>query len=143
MDCVVHKLVADVAIFADGRVLLVKYRDTTNYDHQRGWFLPDDYLTHAEDPGDAAARIADEQAGIALAGVQLSEVESFGGDKATWHLIFHYRADLDRVAELRAGTNVAAAEWFPLTELPDARSVAHGGWAIEIIGRLRASSGGS
>jgi ADP-ribose pyrophosphatase YjhB (NUDIX family) len=143
MDCDVHKLVADIAIFAGGRVLLVKYRDTANYDHQRGWFLPDDYLAHAEDPSDAATRIADEQVGIALVGAQLGEVESFGGDPGAWHLIFHYRADLDRLPELRPGTNVAAAEWFPVDELPDKRSVAHGGWALEVLDRLSASAGGS
>ena len=143
MECGVHKLVADVAILAHGQVLLVKYRDTANYDHQRGWFLPDDYLAHAEDPAHAAARIANEQAGVSLAEADLAEVESFGGDKAAWHLVFHYRADLDQVPELRPGANVAEAAWFPLDALPDARSVAHGGWALEVLDRLRASAGGT
>jgi hypothetical protein len=37
VDRRVHRPVADVAV--DGRVLLVRYRDTARYDGQRGWFL--------------------------------------------------------------------------------------------------------
>jgi len=54
MDCTVHKLVADVAVLADRQVLLVRYQDTRNYDGQRGWFLPDDYLMFVEHPDEAA-----------------------------------------------------------------------------------------
>jgi hypothetical protein len=65
MECTVHKLIADVAVFAEGRVLLVKYRDTGRYDGQEGWFLPDDFLEHLEHPDDASRRILDEQIGVA------------------------------------------------------------------------------
>lgn len=44
MDREVHKLIADVAVLAGERVLLVKYRDVSAYDGQGGWFLPDDAL---------------------------------------------------------------------------------------------------
>src|SRR5439155_603670 len=56
MDCTVHKLVADVAVLADRQVLLVRYQDTRNYDGQRGWFLPDDYLMFVEHPDGAAVQ---------------------------------------------------------------------------------------
>lgn len=39
MDCTVHKLVADIALVAEDGVLLVRYRDTSGYDGQAGWFL--------------------------------------------------------------------------------------------------------
>src|SRR5438105_7704759 len=90
--CTVHKLVADLALFSGRKVLLVKYRDVARYDGQRGWFLPDDFLMHEEHPEDAAQRIAREHTGVELQDVRLSHIESFGN--GTWHLIFHYRADL-------------------------------------------------
>ena len=40
MQCQVHKLIADVCLLNDSKVLLVKYSDTNKYDHQSGWFLP-------------------------------------------------------------------------------------------------------
>lgn len=91
-DCAVHKLVADLGIFAGRRVLPVKYRDVARYDGQRGAFLPDDFLGHQAHPQEAAKRIAKEQAGLALRTVRLGHIESFGD--GAWHLIFHYRADL-------------------------------------------------
>jgi len=140
MECDVHKLVADVAILADDHVLLVKYRDVSRYDGQRGWFLPDAYLDHGEHPTDAARRIAAEQGGIRLPSAELAEIESFGGKKTAWHLVFHHRADLERPAPITPGDNVAAAEWFALDALPEEREVAHHGWALEVLGRLTAAS---
>jgi len=39
------KLVADVALVGGDQVLFVRYRDTSRYDGEGGWFLPDDYLS--------------------------------------------------------------------------------------------------
>jgi ADP-ribose pyrophosphatase YjhB (NUDIX family) len=136
MDCSVHKLVADVAVTAGGRVLLARYRDTTRYDNQRGWFLPDDYLAHGEHPAAAAKRILAEQAGVELPTLRLFDVESFGGEKVAWHLVFHYVGELDAPVEIRPGKNVAAAEWFPVDALPPARQVAHGGWALDVLQQM-------
>ena len=130
-DCTVHKLIADIAIIAGNRVLLVKYRDVSRYDGQRGWFLPDDFLHYAEHPDDAAKRIAKEQAGLNLPQVRLSQIESFGN--GAWHLAFHYRADLKRAARVPVTGNVAAAEWFELTKLPKRSAVAHHGWALDVL----------
>ena len=114
----------------------MKYRDTTKYDRQRGWFLPDDYLDHGEHPADAATRILREQIGLSAHDLRLFEVESFGGEKTAWHLVFHYHAVLDEIPALAPTENVAEAEWFALDELPDPRDVAHHGWALDVLGRL-------
>jgi ADP-ribose pyrophosphatase YjhB (NUDIX family) len=138
MDCRIHKLVADVAVVAEGKVLMVRYRDTKPYDGQRGWFLPDDYLQHFEPPEEAAKRIALEQAAVSL-DAELAFVESFGN--GAWHLVFHHLADLDATPETRAGTNVEELAWFPLTGLPPAEETAHHGWALEVLDRMGMGSG--
>ncbi|TLZ74759.1 MAG: NUDIX hydrolase [Methanobacteriota archaeon] len=134
-DCAVHKLIADVALFAGDRVLLVKYRDVRRYDGQRGWFLPDDYLRFAEHPEEAAKRIAREQAGLDVARVRLAQIESFAN--GAWHMTFHYRAAVKRARDITPVGNVASAEWFKLTRLPDADAVAHHGWALETLKAMR------
>ena len=130
------KLVADVALYAGASVLLVKYEDVSKYDGQRGWFLPDDYLANLEHPEDAARRIAREQVGVDAPELGLAEIESFGD--GAWHLIFHYRAELAEPVEPVPGENVCAAEWFPLEALPDRAEVAHHGWALDVIEKMRA-----
>jgi ADP-ribose pyrophosphatase YjhB (NUDIX family) len=137
MECMVHKLIADVAAFADSRVLLVRYRDTSRYDGQSGWFLPDDYLSHLEHPTDAARRILDEQVGITVRDALLSHIESFGN--GAWHLAFHHRAGLDEPPPLRPSANVRDAKWFPLDGLPDPEDVAHHGWAIDVLTEMLGS----
>jgi ADP-ribose pyrophosphatase YjhB (NUDIX family) len=134
VECTVHKLVADVTLVAQHRVLFVRYRDTSGYDGQTGWFLPDDYLVHLEHPNDAALRIVSDQTGIAGAEPRLVEIESFNGD--TWHLVFHYLAAVDDPSAVAAVGNVAAAEWFPLDALPTASEVAHHGWCLDTLARI-------
>jgi len=136
VGCAVHKLVADVALVADGHVLFVRYDDTSRYDGQKGWFLPDDFLGHLEHPDEAARRIVREQAGVELSDLRLAEVESFGN--GAWHLVFHYVGGLEEPHSIASGTNVAAASWFPLQELPDLSEVAHHGWGLEVLRRVLA-----
>ena len=136
--CGVHKLVADITIRADDRVLFVKYKDASRYDGQRGWFLPDDYLGHLEHPDEAAKRIATTQASLANVVPKLSHIESF--EDGAWHLIFHYRVDLEGKPRVRAGENIAAMEWLDLRRLPPPSAIAHHGWARSTIARLRKSS---
>jgi ADP-ribose pyrophosphatase YjhB (NUDIX family) len=128
------KLVADVALFAGDQVLLVKYEDTSRYDGQKGWFLPDDYLGYVEHPSDAATRVVREQTGLEPDDLALADVESFGN--GAWHLIFHFRGSLPEATRPENGDNVAAAEWFPLEALPRAEEVAHHGWALETIAKI-------
>ncbi len=134
-----HKLVADVAPIARGKVVLVRYRDTRKYDGQAGWFLPDDYLEHGEHPEEAAKRILREQVGLPARGLRLSHIESFGN--GAWHLVFHYAADVAGTSPLIAGPNVADSEWFPFDALPSKDEVAHGGWAHDVLARIRAERG--
>lgn len=134
MDCTVHKLVADVTLVAQEHVLFVRYRDTSRYDRQSGWFLPDDFLAHLEHPDDAAKRIVREQAGIEEADPDLRDIESFDG--GAWHLVFHYVATVDEAAPVEAHGNVAAAQWFRLADLPAAEDVAHHGWGLETLDRI-------
>src|SRR5919204_4771908 len=131
MNC---KLVADVAVVAGDEVLLVRYQDTSRYDGEAGWFLPDDYLARLEHPDDAARRIVREQAGIASTDIRLAEIESFDGD--AWHLVFHYVAGLPDPVEVHAAGNVAVAEWFPIGSLPDPAEIAPHGWARDVLGRV-------
>jgi ADP-ribose pyrophosphatase YjhB (NUDIX family) len=139
VECTLHRLVADVALFAEGKVLLVKYRDVGAYDGQRGWFLPDDFLQPFEHPHDAAKRIVADQAGVPDADLGLANIESFGND--WWHLVFHYRADLPAIPGIDEGENVAEAHWFDLDHLPDSGEMAHHGWATETIEAMRREPG--
>jgi len=137
--CKVHKLIADVCLIADGRVLFARYKNTDAYDGEEGWFLPDDFLQHAEHPEDAAKRILQSQAGISPASLQLGHIESFEGH-GYWHLIFHYVASAT-ASRLTPGENVGQLEWFPLHQLPPAEEVAHGGWGLETLQKLLENGG--
>jgi ADP-ribose pyrophosphatase YjhB (NUDIX family) len=137
------KLVADVCVLAAGAVLLVKYSDTNKYDHQRGWFLPDDYLQALEHPQDAGLRILQEQCGwtgLSADRLQHGDIESFKGGDGSWHLIFHLRLQLAEKPQLKLDANVAEAAWFALDALPDKKEVAHHGWALATIRELTGSA---
>jgi ADP-ribose pyrophosphatase YjhB (NUDIX family) len=133
-DCKIHKLVADVLVQAEGKVLLVRYNDVRKYDGQKGWFLPDDYLAFSEHPTDAAKRILREQIGLDAQDIALSYIESLGAeDGGAWHLIFHHKIELDPIPRLTPSANVKSAEWFALDQLPERSSIAHEGWAVDVI----------
>jgi len=137
-DCHVHSLIADVAVFTDGRVLLVKYADANKYDHQAGWFLPDDGLRHLEHPDSGARRIVREQLGVTTRRPVLGHIESFRGNDGSWHLAFHHRLDFDTDPAIRPSADLLAAEWFALSRLPPKTDVAHRGWALTTIRKLTA-----
>jgi ADP-ribose pyrophosphatase YjhB (NUDIX family) len=130
------KLVADVALFSGERVLLVRYKDTRKYDHQVGWFLPDDYLRRLEHPEDAALRILREQLGLELPSLDLRFIESFEGNEA-WHLVFHFAGAVLDKSGPTPGANTAAMEWFNPSSLPARSEVAHAGWALDILAAMR------
>jgi ADP-ribose pyrophosphatase YjhB (NUDIX family) len=130
--------VADVCLTRDGKVLLARYKDTSGYDGEGGWFLPDDFLRHMEHPEDAARRIVQDQTGIRPPRLRLSHIESFEGN-GFWHLVFHYAGEFAEAVKASPGANVGSIEWFPLDRLPPAEDVGHGGWALETIRVIRAA----
>jgi ADP-ribose pyrophosphatase YjhB (NUDIX family) len=135
--CSIHKLIADVCLQAEGRVLLVRYNNVEKYDWQKGWFLPDDHLNLAEHPLEAAKRILKEQVGLEPTSLELGQIESFGGaEGGFWHLVFHYKVDLGVKPNLVPSANIKSIEWFLLDQLPKRETVAHDGWAIDVIGEV-------
>ncbi|MCI0449811.1 MAG: SRPBCC domain-containing protein [Chlorobi bacterium] len=131
------KPVADVALFRGSKTLLVKYKEVNKYDHQRGWFIPDDLMLRAEHPDDAAKRILKEQLGLENLSPKLSFIESFIGGDRSWHLIFHYHVSIDGGVELKPNTEIAENRWFEINSLPDAKEIAHHGWAKHVIAEIQ------
>ena len=125
-----YKLIADVALISEGSVLLVKYKDKNKYDHQPGWFLPDDLLQDFEHPEDAAVRILHEQLKLSNINPKLDHIESFKGRDSSWHLAFHFKAEIAEVPDIVKSDEVKIFDWFDLSELPEKEEVAHHGWAL-------------
>jgi len=112
---------------------LVRYKNANKYDHQAGWFLPDDTMAHLEHPDQAAKRILKEQLNLSVSKLSLNHIESFKGNDGSWHLVFHYEAELDKIPVLNPSKDLEIAEWFALDILPPQNEVAHHGWALGII----------
>src|SRR5256885_4371610 len=93
--CRTHTLVADVALFAEDQVLLVRYRDMAKYDNESGWFLPDDELNYLEHPERAGTRILKEQLGLPGLKPRLDHIESLQRNSGAWHMSFHNKLDLE------------------------------------------------
>ncbi|MBK9331537.1 MAG: NUDIX hydrolase [Ignavibacteria bacterium] len=127
------KLVADITVLSNDNVLLVKYSDTNKYDHQSGWFLPDDLVNFGEDPDDAAARILNEQLRISSEPIILDHVETFTGNDRSWHIVFHYICRTAEMPEIKNSDDLEIFKWFSLNELPPKEEVAHHGWALYTI----------
>ncbi|MBK8981739.1 MAG: NUDIX hydrolase [Ignavibacteria bacterium] len=127
------KLVADITVLNNDNVLLVKYADKNKYDHQSGWFLPDDLVNFGEDPDDAASRILNEQLSISNAPITLDHVETFTGNDRSWHIVFHYVYRTAEIPEIKKSEDVEILKWFSLNELPSKDEVAHHGWALYTI----------
>lgn len=127
------KLVADITIMYTDKVLLVKYTDSNKYDHQSGWFLPDDLLQNNEHPEDAAVRIALEQLKMEIENPVLDHIESFTGNDKTWHMIFHFKINLNEIPVIEHSADIEKMEWFKTSELPPENEIAHHGWAVFTI----------
>ncbi len=122
------KLVADVTIIANDKTVLVKYKNSDNYNGQQGWFIPDDLINTCEHPDDAALRILKEQLGMETESIKIDHIESFTGMDKSWHVIFHYVYTGDDT-DVKAGENVAELSWFDVNNLPDDKEISHHGWA--------------
>ncbi len=132
MSCREHTIVAHVAVLHHNSALLVKYIDSSQYDNQPGWFLPNDALHHVEHPEAGVKRILREQVGIENATLKLMEVESFIGDNKSWHLIFDYLA-FPTSMKVTKGEGVAEAKWVEVDKLPDPGEFAHRGWGRAVL----------
>jgi len=130
------KLVADVALVNANKVLLVKYKDSNKYDHQKGWFLPDDLVAFNEHPQDTARRILSEQCGYITANLKLDHIESFVGNDGSWHLVFHYYQGIDALPKIYPSGDVDEHEWFDFYKLPAESEIAHHGWAKNTIEKI-------
>lgn len=130
------KLVVDCVIYCGNEVSLVKYIDTNKYDHQSGWFIPDDLVTYGEHPEDEAIRILREQLGFDTDKVSLGFIESFTGGDRSWHLVFHYKIILDNKPDLTPSSEISEMEWFNINNLPESKDIAHHGWARYTVKEL-------
>ena len=137
--CNVHKLIADVALLSGDRIALVRYARSGDYDNQTGWFLPDDELKFLEHPEDAAKRILHEQLGVTSLTPRLDHIESFQGNDRSWHLVFHFVAEVSDPGDIQAGAGVSSLQWFSLGQLPERKDVAHHGWALDVIEKIMAA----
>lgn len=129
-------LIADVALFAAGEVLLVKYSEPENFDEQTGWFLPDASIKYLEHPDKAAQSLLNEQLGLAKIEPKLDHIESFRGNDESWHLSFHYKAELDSKPNIKKSNLVGTAQWFALDSLPTKEDVAHHGWGLSTLKKM-------
>ena len=132
LTCTEHTLVVHVAVLHHSSALLVKYADTSQYDNQPGWFLPNDGLRHVEHPEVGAKRVLKTQVGIENAALKLVDVESFIGDAKTWHLSFDYLSFPTSMNVVR-GEGVAEAKWFEIDKLPGLEEFAHRGWGRAVL----------
>ena len=123
-------------MLVDNRVLMVRYRDSNKYDHQQGWFLPDDLLAEVEHPEAAARRVLGEQLDLQVPSITLDHIESFTGGDRSWHLAFHYVTTLDGVPSMKPTADVEEVAWFPVDGLPPRSEMAHGGWGLDVIGTV-------
>ena len=124
-------MIANVGIFAQNTVLLVRYRHAP--DRQNGWFLPHDVVEPFADPDLSAASILSTQLGIADTTTRLNHIESFRGNNGTWHISLHYKTELSKIPDHAPIDSVAEYRWFPLNALPDRSEVSHHGWALDNI----------
>ncbi len=106
---------------------------------QTGWFLPDDELKFLEHPEDAAKRILHEQLGVTSLALRLDHIESFQGNDRSWHLVFHFVAEVSDPGDIQAGAGVSSLQWFSLGQLPERKDVAHHGWALDVIAKITAN----
>ena|ERR1051325_3121566 len=130
------KLIADITILSGNSILLVRYKDNNKYDLQSGWFLPDDSISEFEHPDKAVLRILKEQLGIENQNVKLDHIESFKGNDKSWHLVFHYKLQLDKEILIAPDENIEKFEWFDLNNLPVEKEIAHHGWAKYTIEKM-------
>jgi ADP-ribose pyrophosphatase YjhB (NUDIX family) len=132
-----YSLIADVALFSEGEVLLVKYSNPDGFDGQTGWFIPDSSIKYLEHPDKAALRLLKDQLSLGNVQPHLDHIESFRGNDSSWHLTFHYKAVLGGKPKMGPSNDVGSAQWFQLDALPAKNEVAHHGWALTTLNKMQ------
>lgn len=133
------KLIADVTVFSGNKILLVKYKDSNRYDHQKGWFIPDDMIKDFEHPEDAAKRILSEQLNLNITDLSMNHIESFKGNDSSRHLVFHFKTEIKDSMKINPSGELDECKWFESDNLPDKNEVAHHGWALYIINEIKSA----
>lgn len=106
----------DIAIFAQGKVLLVQRK---NEPFQGKWALPGGFVDVDEDLQEAAKRELQEETGIET---DLKQVRTFGKPKRDPRgrvVSVLYMGDLESAVEPSAASDAIEAKWFDLNELPE------------------------
>ena len=108
------KVAVGVAVFRDGQLLLVR----RTMDPGRGrWALPGGFLDRGEDPREAAAREAAEEAGVDVTVGEVIDV--FANPPDEGGAVFVLYAASWRAGEPVAGDDADAAQFFARDELPE------------------------
>ena len=129
------KLIATLSALAGDSVAFVTFRQAP--DAQPGLFLPNDLLRSRESPDAAAKRIGREQLGVELSTLHVFDVDSFEGNDGTWHIAFHFRAEVADARGAKPGAEIASLQWTRLDALPENSKVAHKGWFNGIARRAQ------
>jgi ADP-ribose pyrophosphatase YjhB (NUDIX family) len=132
-----YSLIADVALFSEGEVLLVKYSDPEGFEGQTGWFIPDSSIKYLEHPDKAAHRLLQDQLALENVHSHLDHIESFRGNDGSWHLTFHYKAVLGGKPKIEPNMDIGQAQWFKFENLPAKDEVAHHGWALTTLNKMQ------
>ncbi|MEZ4740889.1 MAG: hypothetical protein R3B45_00310 [Bdellovibrionota bacterium] len=129
------KLIVNMVLFANGKVLFVKYKNRP--DHQKGWFIPHDLVPYNTHPEDIAISLVKNQLNLEISHPRIAYLESFRGNDRTWHLPISYVVNLNHIPKVSTSKDIEAIKWFDLNGLPDRSEVSHYGWALDILLRIK------
>ena len=123
----------DIVVIRDNSVLMIERKH-----EPLGWALPGGFVDYGESAESAAARELKEETGLQCTSLALLGVYSAPGRDPRFHtLTVVYLGGAE--GKLAAGDDAAAAEWFPLDQLPDRIAFDHR-QIIQDAVRRRASS---
>lgn len=113
-------LSVDAVIIHEGKVLLIRRGQPPYEGH---WALPGGFVEYGEEVEDAAVREAKEETSLDVSLIGLLGVYSAPDRDPRHHTVsvafLAEPARPLRADEARGASDAAAAEWFPLDELPD------------------------
>ncbi|MFB6294404.1 MAG: NUDIX domain-containing protein [Candidatus Nanohaloarchaea archaeon] len=111
-----HRVATDVVVTRGDEVLLIR-RGRPPFEGM--WALPGGHVEDGEQVRDAVVREAREETGLDIALEELLGVYDEPGRDPRGPVISIVYTASPAGGELSAGTDAAAARWFPLDDLPD------------------------